>query len=947
MSERVCKYCGVTGGSKGIGQHEKACARKHTEAAQAQALLARRQEAAAQVVIPEAAATVETAARGPDPRFTFDDFGLSLLLAFDALILSPNRYPHDAEGEELDIRYEFHPHSGLDPEYCSFEDYLRLESSRRRLPSTDEQPWRPFRTCLDFEVSEFAQENMLNRAATNKLLSLIRRCGANLEEFTIRNWEDMNKQWDAASKKCTDFETYKIKVPYKNTLVPFKMHARPLWNWALDLIQDPRVAKCFVWDAVKMHRHNGGSFVRFWNEPWTADAFWELQSTLPKNISAKLFPLYIYADKSKLSSFGTQKAHPIVIRVLNIVVGIQNSSEWGGGQVVGELPIIDDDTAESGKTGYVNFKHAMWHAAFYKLLESIASISKTGVWTTCGDGEKRWLFPCIVILSADYEEAYSAVMTLIRGVMGNNPCPVCLIKRDEQSDLSIIKDLRTAAGSQEAVKKAREGTVEAGEDLLKDLGLRKLDNVFWNIANSDPHRAISFDRLHSHHSGLWGDHLFPQLKIHFKELGDRQSAKLDQQNVDFVHASEFDALPQWRGLNHFKTVTNISFNDGSKHEDIAKMMIFAAHNILTTETDKIGVLLLACIRSYLELDVYAGLELHTADTIADGRRQLQKFDQSLKKYRDACEGTDFADKNWNFPKAHLHQHLFDDIERKGVTRNYNTKISEPMHQPLRDAYHNQTNFKNVQPQILRSVHRHMVGRYIREQLGDLDQFLDEEDPENLPPTDLEAVGNVVVGSKLPATSFLALETEMKTDTAFTKFRIRFAEFLNVFLPAYGYPLPRGKRVTLVAGEEIIPYQFLKVFFKSLENWLDDVDFLRCNPCFHGLARYDAALVKTTQGNIFVRLVYVFTFEIDGRRHPFALVQALDVGIPQRYTKDRVLSLYRVRQREREKCEFISVHSIICGALLVPDFEVKGDHIVVDLVDADMYFRIKAMYGDRE
>jgi hypothetical protein len=81
---------------------------------------------------------------------------------------------------------------------------LRLESSRQRLPSTDEQPWLPFRTRLDFEVSEFAQENMLNRAATNKLLSLIRRCGANLEEFTIRNWEDMNKQWDAASKKCTD-----------------------------------------------------------------------------------------------------------------------------------------------------------------------------------------------------------------------------------------------------------------------------------------------------------------------------------------------------------------------------------------------------------------------------------------------------------------------------------------------------------------------------------------------------------------------------------------------------------------------------------------------------------------------------------------------------------------------------------------------------------------------
>jgi hypothetical protein len=102
-----------------------------------------------------------------------------------------------------------------------------------------------------------------------------------------------------------------------------------------------------------------------------------------------------------------------------------------------------------------------------------------------------------------------------------------------------------------------------------------------------------------------------------------------------------------------------------------------------------------------------------------------------------------------------------------------------------------------------------------------------------------------------------------------------------------------------------------------------------------------------QGNIFVHLVYVFTFEIDGRCHPFALMQALDVGIPQRYTKDRVLSLYRVRQREREKCEFISVHSIIRGALLIPDFEIEGDHLVVNIVDADMYLRIKAMYGDHE
>ncbi|KAF8207444.1 hypothetical protein K438DRAFT_1904651 [Mycena galopus ATCC 62051] len=844
------------------------------------------------------------AARGLAPRFTLDI--------------------HD------DIRYEFHPHSGFPPEHYSLEEHLRLEASRRPLPSTDPEPWLPFRTRLDFEVSEFAQENMLNHRATNKLISLIRRCGANLEDFTIENYNDMNKQWEAASTKCTDFEKSEVDVLYKNIPQSFEMYARPLWNWTLDLIQDPRLAPCFVWDAVKMYRHNGTSFVRFWNEPWTGNAYWEIQV---RSIDAKLCPYIIYADKSKLSSFGTQKAYPIIARLSNIVVGIRNGNEWGGGQIVGELPVVTDDTAESGKPGYVNFKQAVWHEAFFKLLESIAAHSKTGIWTKCGDGIERQLFPLVLILVADYEEA--SVMTLIRGLGGNHPCPVCLVRKDEQSDLSIISDLRTAQDSKRAVEQARGLSVEAGENLLKDLGLRKVDNVFWKIAYSDPHHAISFDRLHSHHSGLWGDHLFGQIKLHLTSLGPRQSAKLDQQ---------FNSLPRWRNLNHFQTVTNLSFNDGSKHEDIAKMMIFAAQNILTST---LGLKLLACVRSYQELDIYAGLEIHTADTIATGRQKVQKFGRLLNEYQDACTNTEFEDKNWNFPKAHLQQHLFDDIERKGVTKNFTTKIDESMHGPVRAAYLQQTNFKNVQPQILRSLHRRMVGKYIRDQLNDLDVSMDDDDLEHSPPADLEVLGNVVVGAKRPFISFLDLEAAMKNDAAFTKFRLRLADFLNVFLPAYGHPLPGGKRVAFAADQGITPQQFLKVFFNSLDNWLVDEDFLRCNPSFHNRPRYDAALVKTTRGNIFVRLVYVFACKIEEQVFPFALVQALDAKTGQRSAKDKMLGLYRVREQDRKKSEFISVHSIIRGAMLAPDFGKKGDYLVADIVDADMYFRLQAMYPDAQ
>lgn len=105
-------------------------------------------------------------------------------------------------------------------------------------------------------------------------------------------------------------------------------------------------------------------------------------------------------------------------------------------------------------------------------------------------------------------------------------------------------------------------------------------------------------------------------------------------------------------------------------------------------------------------------------------------------------------------------------------------------------------------------------------------------------------------------------------------------------------------------------------------------------------------MKTTTGNVFVRLVLVFTCEIGGKTYPFALVHSLDVATGQRSAKDKALGFYRVRERQRIKCEFISVHSIIRGALLAPDFDRKGDYLVVDVVDPDMFFRLKTMYPNR-
>ena len=65
---------------------------------------------------------------------------------------------------------------------------------------------------------------------------------------------------------------------------------------------------------------------------------------------------------------------------------------------------VEEDTGETGKKGFVLHKQIVWHAAFREFLQSIVQHSKTGVHHICADNISRWLFPLILILSADYEE---------------------------------------------------------------------------------------------------------------------------------------------------------------------------------------------------------------------------------------------------------------------------------------------------------------------------------------------------------------------------------------------------------------------------------------------------------------------------------------------------------------------------------------------------------------
>ncbi|KAJ6616145.1 hypothetical protein B0H10DRAFT_1800154 [Mycena sp. CBHHK59/15] len=132
---------------------------------------------------------------------------------------------------------------------------------------------------------------------------------------------------------------------------------------------------------------------------------------------------------------------------------------------------------------------------------------------------------------------------------------------------------------------------------------------------------------------------------------------------------------------------------------------------------------------------------------------------------------------------------------------------------------------------------------------------------------------------------------------------------------------------------------------SLGNWTSTMDYLRCNPNFHGQSRYDGALVKTTNGLIFVQLIYMFSCMVEGKSHPFALVLPLDSRTGALGRKYKALRLHRVRAKPRKDAEIISAHSIVRGALLAPDFDSADEFFVVDIADTDISLRLKSLYPD--
>ncbi|OCH85134.1 hypothetical protein OBBRIDRAFT_740404 [Obba rivulosa] len=822
-----------------------------------------------------------------------------------------------------DIRVEYHPSSGQ-PHHISRLDQFTRGQSSPPLPPPLEAPYAPFASREDFDFAHLVLTASMNKSEINAMIKLIHRI-MEMKSFTFQNEAEIEEQWSRAAKIRTPWIRDPVSVQLGAQQFTFDLWYKDLWKWAEDLMQDSFLAPHFTWNAERLSKFDGAEFVRFIDEPWTADRWWTIQDTL--DINAKPFCIILYADKTKLSSFGTHKGYPVIARCANLPIHIRNSNIGpGGGRVVGWLPIVPDDCVPNA-TQQAYLKRAVWHQAFQKILAPIADISHHGqraIWAKPYAPQSLRVCPIILILSADYEE--QCVMALTRGTNGHQPCPICQIPKEDILKYDQTYDLRTTSSMQLVLK--RIDTMPLAKDkeqCLSTNGLYNIQNAFWKINLSDPYQALSFDRLHTFNLGLWGRHLWHELKDILQKMGPKICAIVNKQ---------CDQLPPWRNLTHNKSITNIDFNDGSKSEDISKIILFVTQNVITPQSSPQGYKLLRCIRAFINVDRYAAFEVHTTHTLDALKHAINILASSI------MAGTKV--KGWNFPKNHLYQHLIKDIREKGVTRNTNTKPNEQLHGKIKAAYHT-TNYKNIAEQMLKRDHFFLICDTLHMEIEHYDSFhtLDVIAKNNNQP--VTQFGHIYIGAYETTMSLQAAKAQFANNAYFENFDIKLAIYLNAYTASCQKP-----SFQLIDDTLITNYHFIKADYASMVDWRIAQDYLRCNPSWHGnpAGRYDHIIFRISPDDesavSFGQLIFIFTIKVHSDVLPLALVCPFD-PVLRRSKSDLELELLRVRQSSLFCSEIIPLASIVRGALLVPAYDDHGlDRLVVDTIDSDMFLRVKPL-----
>ncbi|KAF7314762.1 hypothetical protein MKEN_00950200 [Mycena kentingensis (nom. inval.)] len=791
------------------------------------------------------------------------------------------------------------------------------------------KPWHMFGTRANFELCEIVTKAGLSAEMARTLIpsrdnDLWIRKGSRV---TIRTYDELQAALESAREYGVRFQSSTVSAEYKGRTREFTFHYRDIWDWMVDNVTEPTLAKTAMYDSVKKYYCEGSTATtyeeRFVDEPSSGDTWAEYEDELPRPDPYPhcLLPLHFWLDEGLVTK--RVKVHPMVARMCSQPGEIRNASGNGGGVLIGYMVEPEDGSDPTSRSRAEKLEWAKFKKEIYqKILAIIFSALKRRSWTgeavSCPDGIIRIFHPSVMITSLDGKEA--AYFNAVRAALANLPCPKCLVHKCDLHRITRRSKLRTASSMKKVLKAARTKTTQPQrEKILKSYGIHDIKHFLWGMRFSDPYAAYSYDTLHSDDLGKWKDHLWPLLL----DTLERMKVKGDL-------TANMKEFPRWANLKHFNQVTTVHFTDGQSFYDILKCILPCIVQLLPRNDP-----LVHCIRAFQRYRILVGMHCMP-------ETRLRRLKAVIKEYKHWCSKvSERYGKNFDFFKQHAVAHVLKDIWDKGTTNHGSTRPGEGFQQEAKAAYE-QTNRKEVERQmvrhdeILESMARIRMNidnhdRAIREEL-DADGDVDADDDLDEEPVDAVEDAHWAFGAPVPGglKNLRVLAHLMVNNPAYADFDYRLRKHIQDEYPNEG----------ILLEDTILIRQFrcLYVNYQSREDWRSARDIIRCNPLFHGRERFDSLLINMTDPGLhFARVAALLRCKLpSGREVDVALARMFESS---RWKPNTVWAGCQIRDESKEYV-FLSMEYVIRGALMAPVSLERDEptHYLVDTVDADIFLR---------
>ncbi|KDR67060.1 hypothetical protein GALMADRAFT_80270 [Galerina marginata CBS 339.88] len=355
--------------------------------------------------------------------------------------------------------------------------------------SGQNNPWAPFKSKMDWEVTLWAKLRGPGSTAFSDLLSTPGVCER--LDLSYKSSDGLNKIIDNKLPGRPQFNRHEV-VQSGEAL---EFYSRDILECLIALWGDPDFSPDLLTQPER-HYADKDMTIQMYHDMNTGNWWWTTQvqsETRRKNIT--IVPIIISSDKTQLTTFRGKQAYPVYLTIGNLPKHIRRKPSRQGQVLLRYLPTSKLDHIKN-KASYRRCLSNLFHHCMQYIVKPLERAGRNRIILTSGDGAARRCFPILAAYVGDYPEQ------ILVGLVKKGKCPICPAHRDEIGNWDSILEPRNVNQVIEALNSIDKGAAKFTK-ACASAGIKPVQCVFWKaLPYIDIYRSITPDILHQLYQGL-------------------------------------------------------------------------------------------------------------------------------------------------------------------------------------------------------------------------------------------------------------------------------------------------------------------------------------------------------------------------------------------------------------------------------------------------------------